>query len=581
MPPSSEKAGTGSRAKKKPRIEESLEDKAKRLLGWSAEKVGSMSEEALKELVKMKEMLEKKDEQLEEAKLYSLRRLIEKPPTMSLEAVGSKDSHTGRSKHDAAEAKEHEEVEVEEIPEKYWDKPSQLLLKLGAHKKGGDSDELKNTYDTESDVSGYISAALEDAVFLVDSSIDRKLYVHHEFSLFSDRPDHLVVFDKETNDPILAVEDKKPWDAKEEITKPVLGQVFDYILELRGLGHSAPFVVLSTFIDSWLFWEKNEHSNELVGKKGRLEKVLPLSSSDPTSPAQRAATTKKTPSPPELTNEKVSGVTSSLFDSLPRDNLLMSKKYPSTEFVQLLYTAILCGLAGNSTSPCKSVTKRTGGCNGIALRLYKNGYAWGNLKLKDGDPVKFMGGTDRRPIENHFPESNYFAVKKIGRVATSKVFDAYNWSGQRCVIKMYVKRAEKNGELLSFKESKKVGEKACKQEVARLKAFYPFLEKQVRYEELHKFPCVIMPFFEPLTTEERNKSNGKIQQCLSSFRDAHGCWRYGERDLRWRHVGYFVEGSKKRMVMFDLADLEKVMEGKLEDAVDKQVADLFKRLPKS
>lgn len=112
---------------------------------------------------------------------------------------------------------------MEEIPEKYLDKPSQLLLKLGAHKKGGDSDELKNTYDTESDVSGYISAALEDAVFLVESSIDRKLYVHHEFSLFSDRPDHLVVFDKETNDPILAVEDKKPWDAKEEITKPVLG----------------------------------------------------------------------------------------------------------------------------------------------------------------------------------------------------------------------------------------------------------------------------------------------------------------------------------------------------------------------
>lgn len=66
MPPSSEKAGTGSRAKKKPRIEESLEDKAKRLFGWSDEKVGSMSEEALKELCKMKE-------QLEEVKLYSLR----------------------------------------------------------------------------------------------------------------------------------------------------------------------------------------------------------------------------------------------------------------------------------------------------------------------------------------------------------------------------------------------------------------------------------------------------------------------------------------------------------------------------
>lgn len=60
-----------------------------------------------------------------------------------------------------------------------------------------------------------------------------------------------------------------------------------------------------------------------------------------------------------------------------------------------------------------------------------------------------------------------------------------------------------------------------------------------------------MPFFRPLSKEERYKylTNGKIEAALERLGDKG--FQYCKTDVRWRHVGVY----DNQIVMFDLADL--------------------------
>ena len=89
---------------------------------------------------------------------------------------------------------------------------------------------------------------------------------------------------------------------------------------------------------------------------------------------------------------------------------------------------------------------------------------------------------------------------------------------------------------------------------------------------------MIMPFFAPLTKEDRKKLKDggyeELKNCLLGFKDDEGKkWKYDEDDLRWRHVGYFGQGKDRKLVMFDLVDLEEV-NGDFDGCVQTQVNHL-------
>ncbi|CAB9529883.1 expressed unknown protein [Seminavis robusta] len=540
---------------------------------------------------------------------YSMSCLIKNTPEMALRSVGTENSHTGKSKHVEATSKQHKmNLESFDKVDKFpFHEPSSLLVKFRKNaRKAQNTNHLVGSYHSESDVSGWITASLEDAQQLAQAATGRTFHVHHEFSLWSDRPDHLVLYDKARQDPIIAVEDKKPFRDGKKMTNHVRGQMFDYLMELRCLGHSAPFAVLSTFEESWLFWQDDEESNKIVESKDRLTEVKDKLGTDAISPTKLVAAEKKTPSPPELKNEvgtanDNTGTDSDLqstFDACSRDKLLQTEVYSSKQLVPLLYTAIICGLARNPTAPRENYSSVRKSYDGIALQLNKSKYNWGHLRLSVGSPITFQGrgSSTRRTNRGPCSEGSFFAIEKLGRGDTSKVFDAYDHSGKRCAIKMYIKRGnvkrgnDENEKLQSLQDSKATGTDSCKREAKRLLEFYPFLQDEVYFEELNTFPCVVMPFFRPLSKEERQKFRSdeklgkQVSGCLSAL--AKKGLKYHESDLRWRHIGYYDGGGDtgEKLVMFDLADLEEMedTEKKKPGAfVVSQIDYLFKRLPDS
>ena len=529
--------------------------------------------------------------------------LLKDPPEMNLNSIGTQNASTGTTKHGTASSSKIE-VHLQDfkgVYEKLGQKQSALLLKF--LNIGSNKEKTEANYGTERDISDFVTAALDDAKSIAEAVTGKKFYVHHEFSLWSDRPDHIVLYDAAGNDPVLVVEDKKPLKhefthTEDEKNKNVLGQIFDYLMAMRCLGHSAPFAVLSTFEKSWLFWGQDEDSNKIVGLEDRLEEVKAKIRTAIDSPTKADAAINYTQSPPKCESPKSvtnapetnqdTHFSSEFKKHVDNKTLCQSEAYGSKQLVPLLVTAIICGLARNPTSPPKKYSSDRKRYNDIALHLTKESYDWGHLNCRLGHPIVTPGdsgtpGDLGTPGDSGTPR-DFFAIQILGRGHTSKVFDAYDGSGNRCAIKMYIKQDKKQ----SKEESKKKWETSCKREAERLQTCYPFLKDKVCVQELNKFPCVIMPYFRPLSKKERNEfrenENGKLRTkvhaCLLAL--AEKGLKYHESDLRWRHIGYYEIENKKEVVMFDLADLEEMNEEEKEDLdafVGSQIESLLDRLP--
>jgi hypothetical protein len=78
------------------------------------------------------------------------------------------------------------------------------------------------SYQSKADISSYTRLALQDAITMMSLINNIQLNSRHEQSIFSQQPDHVVVFDVESNLPIIAVEDRKP--APENLAKTLLGK---------------------------------------------------------------------------------------------------------------------------------------------------------------------------------------------------------------------------------------------------------------------------------------------------------------------------------------------------------------------
>ena len=215
-----------------------------------------------------------------EVKSISIKRLLKEPPVLGLRCLGYNTSHVNGKNHIPAQAKESvfnlTKIDFLEN-DKIRLKPSQLLIHFGLNTT---EDTTETTfikdYTTEADISNMVVAALNDAITLVWERTNGKynLSVNNEYSLFSNRPDHLVIKDSERNIAIMAVEDKKPY-GDDTCDENVLGQVYDYITAMHAFGQATPFVVLTTFAKSNVFWKDDRLSNDLALNEDKWKDLEP------------------------------------------------------------------------------------------------------------------------------------------------------------------------------------------------------------------------------------------------------------------------------------------------------------------
>jgi hypothetical protein len=440
-------------------------------------------------------------------------------------------------------------------------------------------------YSHEADIQICVHNAVNDAVYLCNEIIKmscadpkRRLGFRREAILFSGKPDHTVVFDSSTGDHILFVEDKRPC-ANLEKKERIAGQVFDYLLALLAFGHPNPFGVLTTFTETWVAWTDTEECKRIASEEGRLSGGTTLKKLVSTLPKAPASTAdEKTPSPPQLVDLPSSAneyrqliVQSSqssnghVSEGLARKVILSTNKYLPHELVPVLCNAIFCSLQNfQRQKRVRRLLPRSRICQN-ALKLTNKGYEWKRLNNMEVEgPAKRENG--KKPNE-------YYVIDVVGSGSTSRAFRAVTSKGGECVIKMYVQKYEEE-KPLTKKEFDKRGKAAVKREVACYHQIYgQQLRSLVWHQELNGHHCVILPYFEPVATEDRSNRLEEVGAVLTKTFQPH-CYRYMESDMRWQHVGK----REGKIYLFDLADLEKCTEDVYEKYIETHVEHLKERM---
>jgi hypothetical protein len=589
----------GERRTKRAKTEETDgDDEREELLKENAEKDKQLAEfkkqnaekdKQDKQLAEFKKQNVEKDKQLAKFQHISLKRLLTAHPKIDLKQSGSGKSHTGTSAHKKGRAEEKKFVlglqvqQPDQSPPKSiaecWDMPSMLLTSLRkANPPPNSAGKLSRSFSTEADISSLISHALTDASFLAGKVTGMNFETRHETSLFAQRPDHLVVYDASSGLPLLSVEDKKPWGSHVGVKglETVVGQIYDYATAMRAFGNAAPFVVLTCFTKSFLFWLDDNNANSLANNETcRNEKSFEKSRKNNLD----RRNDKNTPSPPELKSVPENGATQIVVGSTENTtghgtfsaragddarmlNYSQQNGFDYKSLVPLLYTAILCAVKINPQPERFNRLKITQLSKGVhfddgALKLKQDthDYEWGRLNTTVGEKILEQTSSSRLHSAG---ESCFYAVSIVGVGSTSKVFLALDQNGEPCVIKMYVKRKDDETRLyLSFKDFQEKALKKTQKEVANLLSFYPFLKGKVKHQMVIGFHCVVMPFFKPLSKTERPEKENEIKAVLREFYNEKR--QQNDVDLRWRHVGLYTDAEmQERLVLYDLADLESI-----------------------
>jgi Skp family chaperone for outer membrane proteins len=508
-------------------------------------------------------MMEKKETEAEQEKL-SFKKLITAPPQVLLVPAASTSSSVGSNTYKKAIIKEvpfefalksktnlngTKSFELDNrLVEQSKHCQSTLLLHFAKQNKV--EQNITYSYCSEADISSLIQGAIEDATFLARCKTGRIFVTRHEYSIFSLRPDHFVIL--EDNVPLLAVEDKKPWNTEEENEMQrdlghAYGQLYDYAKLMRASSTRASFLVFTCFKESRVLWLDSNQSNAIAcNKDGVRDKFFEMS--PPTSSKQQK---ENTPSPLNVMspNHNVIKTLSkpqvqSCFRSNNKKRVLNSSgPFDSTHLVPLLYTAILCAVTDSPQKQSK-----------LQIPLFENEV------LKDRETLKMESGPKQygwvllsATVGQQIDRNNcYYMIDIIGMGSTSKLFYALHSSGKPCVIKMFVNQTimGENGERLMKNGWKKVAKGKTIIEKENLENLYPSLKGEVRVEKILGFHCVVMPFFPPLkNNDERLDSENEIKQVLKRFHEKK--LQYLDCDLRWRHIGRY----KDEIILYDLADL--------------------------
>jgi hypothetical protein len=166
------------------------------------------------------------------------------------------------------------------------DSVSTILMSLiDQHDFSGEPKFKSLEYTSKANVAFYVKHILHDAIAILKyrgmGNTIGDLTVFQERSLFSGRPDILVVRSPKYLLPLLIVEIKKPVVSGSLVKKgQALGQAFDYAESLRACGHPLPVVVLTSLQESCVCWNSDmkdrfypRYSNNLINTAGQENKL--------------------------------------------------------------------------------------------------------------------------------------------------------------------------------------------------------------------------------------------------------------------------------------------------------------------
>ena len=447
------------------------------------------------------------------------------------------------------------------------------------------------TYQSEADICSLISLAVTDAIdILVLEKYFKsgELQVRMERSLFGSRPDMMVVRGQH-EDGYLAIEVKRPVPLGKKLVEfeGVLGHVFDHAMAMKAFRMATDLVLLSSFEESVICSlkqsdlettgqdhkqpqspaEVKQQTQSLPTMMSPRQEIIPSVSYESSlqHDSSRGDSSSSESSPSSAGCQSLSpiklhggGMPTCKFDdgATPR-KLHISNTCESHELVKLVYTALKISRETHNQSKKTIYRLRNGESYKFprALRADKKSYAWGSLKCTVGNAITTNS------------KKTYYIVGRLGEGRTSNVFLALDSSGQSVALKVYVKNNDALGIILSKKEFVKVAKEAMKREEYNLLKINPCLKGKVKATKILGFWCVAMPFFEPIKKTERGDTLVEIKEVLQRFKSIKQ--RYAEGDIRWRHVGTFIDDKdEKHVVLYDLADLVPLEGNDDDDAID-------------
>jgi hypothetical protein len=431
---------------------------------------------------------------------------------------------------------------------------------LAAFQQVDDDGNRVNPYANDADVQGYVHDALIDAVRILNDRLGkgRLLTARHESGIFSNRPDHLVVDIGPWHTPIFVVEAKQPVDNIDNNDK-VWGQIYDYHGMMRVVGHSNPFVVLSTFEKSWVTWDKHNKTCARIATTTDVEDrfhetIQQLKKHFSPHPSSETPSTCKLEAP--TCQDRSQATTSQKRDETMRE-LERSEPYPSNQLVKLFVNAILCSLC-NFQGSASTVRNNLGYqlMHKAVLTLEPEAYKFETISLWVV-PSTFEESSN---FDKHMTEE-FHILDLLGSGRTSKVFRAVTTKGHECVLKMYVRKFDESENYMPLAKEQFASE--ARQHTETEQQMYKLIYgMNIPIIELFNHMCLVLPYFRPVQKDECDSAVGELDSLLrEKFRvttRATGTtyYKFEEDDQRWRHCGYMDVNGEKSLFVYDLANLD-------------------------
>ena len=476
------------------------------------------------------------------------------------------------------------------------------------------------TYTNEADVHSFVGRAIDDAVAYMNVLLQHnnssnggpsiELNYRTECSMFSNRPDHFVISaGYQKYHTMFPVETKKEHKAV-FTSDSVASQVCDYTMLNKMLTGRPSLAILTTFNQSKIVWDGD--CKDVVETEGRftreaLKKTVdsiintmkrsnesipepPVTANDDDYTTPQATTkhsrTPLTDSPPEL----VEAPKEEANHKIP---LIYSKdQYNPYQLLSVLCNVVIASL-NKGLDKIKTQTGNLQDGQTILVLKGKERKIKKKKKKKKREPLyewrAQRGEVNVADSWMDFKDSQEeYLVRTIAGVgSTSRCWGAVvipdddkKQEGFSCVVKYWIKIWDKDTkEYMQEKTIEKESRETTGEEVENYKKIYGdifFPEGRggcVGQKKLNNTYCVILPFFKPITKEERKE--GKVKCVLDEVRevllnrfynkDESKSYQFIESDQRWSHIGRWTgpsteqehpSGTQEHLVLFDLADLQ-------------------------
>ena len=499
-------------------------------------------------------------------------------------------AHTDHTGHDDADIetitinlKNNVSVDDVAVDQMTLEKSSLLLLE-----RREDTPQLK--YLTEADIQSLVVSTVKDALRLaVGKTAADKYTVHYEVSLFSFRPDIVVIHHQDVG-IALVVEVKKP--GKDVFTsQEVAGQVNTYGMGQLSSGIPAPFVILSSYDGMCITFPKRclAACEQIMNKNIRgfsspyedpvasmevqdLSKLEQVFSALSASEADAKQSSMK--SDDENDDDKDEEDENNEYDETDDGEsdedyeppcVVYSQVFKGKDIVPALIFVLRCGLDALVQRQPRRNPGHNESAEGICALADAKSLVWKDI------PESLVFDYFKFPAVN---TKKFYLWTSLGRGSVGRVFLACGMKGKVCAVKFfyidekeilkYPKAEREQARELAKQQRKGVAER--EREMWR-KAYE---DKRVVVKELNNCWCCLMPYCDPAPEDDAQRAAllPKVSACLENFK-AKGL-RFKQHELQWRHVRMNQAGS---VTLVDLGSLEQANPNDID--VGDQMAALF------